>query len=141
MGKRPFAGVLSLGAALLFATSTWAATLEPAQGDLSINQGQGFQPVNSRIDANVGDAVMVGPNGTATVTYDDGCTVTVQPGSVTTIAPLSPCASGSYAQSNGGGYDWVGGAMLGGAAAGLGGLAAYEMSKSTSGGTPPVSPP
>jgi hypothetical protein len=41
---------------------------------------------------------MVAPGGTATVVYDDGCKVAVQPGSVTTIAPLSPCASGSSAQ-------------------------------------------
>ena len=100
MGKRPIVGVLSFGCAVLLTSSAWAATLEPAQGDLSVNQGQGFQPVNSRIDAKVGDSVMVGPGGTATLTYDDGCTVTVQPGSVTTIAPLSPCAAGSYAQGN-----------------------------------------
>jgi hypothetical protein len=41
---------------------------------------------------------MVGPGGTATVVYDDGCKVNVQPGAVTTISPLSPCASGSNAQ-------------------------------------------
>lgn len=40
---------------------------------------------------------MVGPGGAATVVYPDGCKVDVQPGAVTTIAPLSPCASGSYA--------------------------------------------
>jgi hypothetical protein len=77
----------------------WAATLEPGYGDLTINQGQGFKPINSRVDANVGDSVMVGPGGTATVVYDDGCKVNVQPGAVTTIAPLSPCASGSNAQT------------------------------------------
>jgi hypothetical protein len=135
MGKRPFFGTLSFGCALLLTTSTWAATLEPAQGDLTINQGQGFQPVNSRVDAKVGDSVMVGPGGTATLTYEDGCTVTVQPGSVTTIAPLSPCASGSYAQTGGGGFDW-GGVVLGGLAAGLAGFGIYEISKSPDNGTP-----
>ena len=83
--------------AMLFTSSAWSATLEPGQGGLLVNQGQGFQPVNSRIDANVGDSVMVGPGGSATLVYDDGCTVDVQPGSVTTIAPLSPCAAGSNA--------------------------------------------
>ena len=137
MGKRSCFGVLSFGCAVLLTTSTWAATLEPAQGDLTINQGQGFQPVNSRVDAKVGDSVMVGPGGTATLTYDDGCTVTVQPGSVATIAPISPCASGSYAEDNG--YSW-GGIIMAVGAGGLAGWGFYEMSKNPSGGTTPASP-
>ena len=44
---------------------------------------------------------MVGPGGSATVVYDDGCRVPVQPGAVATIAPLSPCASRSYAADMG----------------------------------------
>jgi hypothetical protein len=99
---RGLSGFIGLGLSLVMGGACAAATIEPAQGDLSINQGQGFQPINSRVDANVGDAVMVGPGGAATVVYPDGCKVDVQPGAVTTIAPLSPCASGSYAldQSN-----------------------------------------
>jgi hypothetical protein len=77
--------------------------VEPGYGDLTINRGQGFKPLTSRINANVGDSVMVGPGGAATITYDDGCKVNVQPGAVTTIAPLSPCASGSNAQDW---WDW-----------------------------------
>jgi hypothetical protein len=88
---------LSIGCAVLVASPSWAATVEPGSGDLTINQGQGFKPVTSRTNANVGDSVMVGPGGTATVIYDDGCKVRVQPGAVATIAPLSPCASGSNA--------------------------------------------
>jgi hypothetical protein len=139
MGKRPFFGAFCFSCAVLVTSSTWAATLQPGQGDLTINQGQGFQPVNGRVDAKVGDSVMVGPGGAATLTYSDGCTVTVQPGSVTTIAPLSPCASGSYAQDNGGGFDW-GGALFGVGAAGAAGWGIYEASKSPSTGTPPTSP-
>jgi hypothetical protein len=86
--------------AMLLSSSTWAATLQPGSGQLSVNQGQGFQPVDSRVDASVGDSVMVGPGGSATLVYDDGCKVNVQPGAVATVAPLSPCASGSYADSN-----------------------------------------
>jgi hypothetical protein len=120
MAKRPVVGAFCC--AMLLSSSTWAATIEPGQGSLSINQGQGFQPVNNQIDANVGDSVMVGPNGTATVVYDDGCTVNVQPGAVTTIAPISPCASGSYAQYNdNNGPDW-GAITLGLAALGLAGV-------------------
>jgi hypothetical protein len=89
-----------IGGSLLFVSASWAATIEPVQGNLQLNRGQGFQPVNSRVDANVGDTVVVGPGSAAAVTYSDGCKVSVQPGAVTTIAPLSPCASGSLADDN-----------------------------------------
>jgi len=119
-------GIALFGGVFFVATAAWAAEITPGQGDLSINQGQGFQTINQaingRVDANVGDSVMVGPNGSATVSYADGCQVNLQPGTVMTIAPLSPCASGSLAQIG----DGVGGlspaqiallALLGGGAA------------------------
>jgi hypothetical protein len=128
---------LCVGCAAFAGSSCLAATVEPAQGNLSINQGQGFQPVDGRVDAKVGDSVMVAPGGAATVVYDDGCKVDVQPGAVATIAPLSPCASGSYAQD---GPDW-GGVILGGAAAGLLGWGIYEATQTpTAGASSPASP-
>lgn len=118
--------------ALLLSSSSWAATLEPGQGSLTINQGQGFQQVNSRVDANVGDSVMVDPGGAATLVYDDGCKVDVQPGSVTTIAPISPCASGSYAADP----DW-GAIALGVGVLGLVGAGIYAaVHNSNTNGTP-----
>jgi hypothetical protein len=128
MGQRPFFGVICVGFALFFGNSSWAATIEPGQGNLSINQGQGFQPVNNRIDANVGDSVMVAPGGAATVVYDDGCTVAVQPGAVATVAPLSPCASGSYAAEDSG-FNW-GAVGLAAGALGAGAFGVYEATKS-----------
>jgi hypothetical protein len=98
MGKRrrrPVFCALSIGCAVLAASPTWAAVVQPGSGNLTINQGQGFKPVTSASNANVGDSVMVGPGGSATVVYEDGCKVNVQPGAVTTIAALSPCAAGS----------------------------------------------
>jgi hypothetical protein len=78
---------------------------------------------------------MVGPGGSATVVYEDGCKVAVQPGAVTTIAPLSPCTSGSNAATD----DWWG-AALGVALLAIGiGVAAYEARKSN-GTTQPASP-
>jgi hypothetical protein len=132
--------LLPLGCAALLTTSSWAATIEPGQGDLTINQGQGFQPINSRVNANVGDAVMVGPGGGATVVYSDGCKVDVQPGAVTTIAPLSPCASGSYADTNPGGFDWAG-AAIGGFVLGVAGFGGYEASKNSKITNTPYSSP
>ena len=100
MARPSFLCVSLIGGSLLFVSASWAATIEPVQGNLQLNRGQGFQPVNSRVDANVGDTVVVGPGSAAAVTYSDGCKVSVQPGAVTTIAPLSPCASGSMADDN-----------------------------------------
>jgi hypothetical protein len=134
MATKPFVSAFCL--AMLLSSSTWAATIEPGQGSLSINQGQGFQLVNSRVDANVGDSVMVSPGGSATVVYDDGCKVAVQPGTVATIAPLSPCATGSYAQDNDDAWGAIGMGVL---AAGAAGIAIYEATKS-SGNTSPASP-
>jgi hypothetical protein len=100
MARRSFLSVSLIGGSLFLVSASLAATIEPVQGNLQLNRGQGFQPVNSRVDANVGDTVVVGPGGAAAVTYSDGCKVSVQPGAVTTIAPLSPCASGSMADDN-----------------------------------------
>jgi hypothetical protein len=100
MARRSFLSVSLIGGSLFLFSASLAATIDPVQGNLQLNRGQGFQPVNSRIDANVGDTVVVGPGGAAAVTYSDGCKVSVQPGAVTTIAPLSPCASGSMADDN-----------------------------------------
>ena len=94
---RAFFATFAVGGALLCGTASWAATLEPVQGDLWINHGKGFEKVNSRMEAKVGDSVMVNPGGIAKVTYSDGCQANVKPGAVMTIARLSPCASGSFA--------------------------------------------
>jgi hypothetical protein len=88
---------LCIGCTMLLSIQSWAAILEPGLGDLTINQRAGFKPVTSRVNAKVGDSVMVGPGGAATVVYEDGCKVNVRPGSVVNVAPLSPCAAGSYA--------------------------------------------
>jgi hypothetical protein len=135
MSKLPV--IAALCSALLLSGNAWAATVEPGQGNLSIDQGQGFKPVNSRIDAKVGDSVMVAPGGAATVVYDDGCQVDVGPSAVTTIAPLSPCASGSYAQDN---TDTTTGLVVGAGVLGVGGFIGYEASKSTNNSSAPASP-
>lgn len=134
---RRLVGTLCVACSLVVGTACYAATIEPVQGQLSVNQGQGFEPVNSRIDANVGDSVMVSPNGAAVVAYPDGCKVNVEPGAVMTIAPISPCASGSYAQ--GGPTFTTGGLILGGAALGGLGFVGYEISQSSK-TTSPASP-
>lgn len=65
---------------MLIASPSWAAVVQPGFGDLTINQGQGFKPITGAANANVGDSVMVGPGGSATIVYEDGCKVDVRPG-------------------------------------------------------------
>ena len=133
--------ICGICSAAVFAGSALAqtATIEPVQGNVSFSQGQGFQRVDGRVQANVGDSVMVGPDGAANVVYPDGCQVNVQPGSVASIAPLSPCASGSFADD----HDWpdkrwiIGGTL---AAFAVGGLILYEVTRHPSAPVRAVSP-
>ncbi len=129
---RSSVSVVCFAAAFLASSLVQAATIAPVQGDLSLNQGQGFQRVNTRVEANVGDSVMVGPGGAATVTYPDGCQVNVQPGAVVSIAPLSPCASGSFAQDQGQTSSGLnaGTLLFGAAALGATGVAVYGITQS-----------
>jgi hypothetical protein len=95
---RRWISTFCFGIALFVTPSSFAATVQPVRGQVSLNRGQGFAPVNGPIEANVGDEVMVSPDGSAVVTYADGCRASVEPGAVTTIAPSSPCGSGLYDQ-------------------------------------------
>lgn len=136
---RRVVGITCFAGVIFFAAASWAAEVESGQGDLSVNQGQGFHKVDGRVDAHAGDSVMVSPDGSATVSYPDGCQVNVQPGSVMTIAPLSPCAAGSLAQApppNPYLVPMVLGGLFG---AGLG-AAIYEASQSRSSSPAPASP-
>lgn len=111
-------GLVGLCCALLANGSSWAATVEPGPGPgtTSINQGRGFQLIFGGVQGNPGDSVMVGPGGSATISYDDGCKVQVNPGRVEVIQSPSPCTAGAFAQSPDPGF-WV---AAGGAAVGAG---------------------
>ncbi|HEX4408294.1 MAG TPA: hypothetical protein VH206_05945 [Xanthobacteraceae bacterium] len=103
-----------------------AATLDPGgQGNLYLSRGQGYQPVNARVDANVGDQIMVSPGSVGMVTYPDGCQFAVQPGQVLTITSVSPCANpflneGANSGSNTAFALEVAGIVLGAAGIGVG---------------------
>jgi hypothetical protein len=121
---------LCVGCSLLAATASQAATVQPLQGQVSINQGQGFQPINGAVEAKEGDSIIVSPGGSATVSYADGCSVGVHPGAVMVVAALSPCASGSYAEEQDRNSDWAGWAY-GGVVLGVTGFVIYEIFQST----------
>ena len=45
---RTFLAALFVGYPLLIGATCLAATIEPVQGELSINQGEGFEKINGR---------------------------------------------------------------------------------------------
>ena len=74
-----------------------AATVQPVQGQVSINRGEGFQGLAGKTQARAGDLVMVSPGGSAKVLYSDGCTVNVKPVKVVSVGAKSPCKAQYYA--------------------------------------------
>jgi hypothetical protein len=132
-GERDMRGLLAalcFGCSLLAAAACRAASIQSIQGEVSVNQGQGFHQINGAVEVKAGDSVMVSPGGSATVSYADGCNVDLHPGAVMVIAALSPCASGSYAQEQDRNSDvtqWLIGAGL----LGVTGFVAYEIYHST----------
>jgi hypothetical protein len=103
MGREKLFGALCFMCAAIFSTSSWAATtatVNPSQGNVLINRGKGFSEIKRPTKLRVGNSVMVGPGGSAVIAYSDGCTVNVDPGTIKTVAQLSPCASGSSAATD-----------------------------------------
>lgn len=123
---RGLLAALCIGCSFLAGSAAWAATIEPVNGDVSVNQGQGFQKLNSAFEAKVGDAVMVSPGGSAKVSYADGCAIALKPGAVMVIGALSPCASGSYAEEDDH-NDNTGTLVFGAGMAGVTGFVIYEI--------------
>lgn len=135
---RGFLGVLCIGGLLLAGSAASAATIQPVNGDVSVNQGQGFKKLDAAFEAKVGDAVMVSPGGSAKVSYADGCAIALKPGAVMVITELSPCASGSYADEDDH-NDHTGALVFGAVVAGVTGFAIYEILQNT-GANKPASP-
>src|SRR5580704_6178274 len=105
MTQRCLVRALCFACVALFSTASWATTsitVNPSKGVVLVNRGKGFSQIKQPAKVNVGNSVMVGPEGAAIIAYADGCTVDVKPGTVETIAQLSPCASGSSAAAGDG---------------------------------------
>lgn len=108
MRQRLLVRAACVASAMLFASAAYAATkyatVDPSHGVVLVNRGKGFSEIRRPVRLRVGNSVMVGPNGAAVIAYNDGCTVDVKPGTVKSIDPISPCASGSQAAADPG-YD------------------------------------
>lgn len=71
--------------ATFYGFSATAATVVPYSGDVFVNHGKGFHKIKGAILVNVGDSVMVSPDGLAHVRLDDGNIITVAPGQVLSV--------------------------------------------------------
>jgi hypothetical protein len=88
---------VALFSGLLVSSWASAATVNTIQGQVLINRGQGYKLVAGSTEAEPGATVVANPGSSAQVVYPDGCTVTVEPGSIYTIAPESSCGpSGGF---------------------------------------------
>jgi len=81
-------------AAFLVSSAASAATVETVEGQLSLNQGDGYRPIAAVAAANSGDLVMASPGGSGKIVYADGCVVEVRPGTVVPVRSQSPCKGG-----------------------------------------------
>ena len=90
------AGVI-VGLAALSAAHA-ATTVENLGGTVRVNQGKGYSVLQGAGNVKPGDTIMVDLRGKGRVVYSDGCTVNVKPGSIVTVAEVSPCSL--TAQSN-----------------------------------------
>ena len=88
---RCFSGLALAILSVFLCPAVFAATLASVQGQVSVNDGNGYKPVSGPTQLNVGDTVMARPDGSAWVIYDDMCSVPVKPGHVVIIAPEPPC--------------------------------------------------
>jgi len=114
--------VLALVAVAYFHSSAFAAMVNATVGQVLVNQGSGYQQVVGSTEARAGSTVVVNPGGSAQILYPDGCSVSVQPGSVYTIQSQSPClaADGGQASSGVSGTTLaVGAVVIGGGVAAL----------------------
>lgn len=72
-----------------------AATVNTVTGQVLINRGAGYQKISGTASGNAGDKVLANPNSSATIVYENGCIVEVNPGQVVTIATQPPCLAGA----------------------------------------------
>ena len=68
------------------------ATASVVKGPVQVNQGEQYVPLKLNQSLNEGDRVMALRNGTATIHYEDGCDLRVEPETMVEVPEESPCA-------------------------------------------------
>jgi hypothetical protein len=94
------AKLLCLAAAAAFvcspalAANSSVATIGAVKGSVLVSQ-DGKMVKAGAASLKAGDRIVASANGSATVKFADGCTVSLKPASMITVAAKSPCASGA----------------------------------------------
>ena len=85
MRRRQFPVALGLSIGAFICLPAMAATVEVVEGQVSVNQGQGYKQVAAASAVSAGDQVMAAPGSRGKIVYSDGCAVDVYPGAVVTV--------------------------------------------------------
>jgi len=94
--------LIALLTAVSFITSASAATVIAEQGQVLVNQGDGYKLLAQPTVVQPGAQVMANPRGAGRVEFQDGCVVKVEPGVVLTVEAQSPCKPrGSHVETGG----------------------------------------
>ena len=101
-----------------------AATLSGVQGQVLVNQGNGFVQAQPGMTISPGDTVMVSEGATAQVTYPNGVVANVPPGGLFTVPTVPPAAPAAAAAAGGTGLGagLTTGIVVAGAVAGAAGI-------------------
>lgn len=96
-------------------TASAEVRLEGVKGPVSVNSGEGFQPVLGSVALQPGDRVMADRGGGAVIAYGGNCNVSVRPGSVVAVSSNPPClkTSSELQQGSSQGLNGEGGAGMG----------------------------
>ena len=70
------------------------ASASTVNGPVQVNQGEQFLPLQTGQSLRAGDRVMAMQDGSATLTFQDGCTLTVAPETMIVVPSTSTCAGG-----------------------------------------------
>jgi hypothetical protein len=106
MNKIRVFGAMVLSLAMASASvqaATSVAQVGNFHGKVLVNQGKGFVPVSGALSLKAGDAVMIGEESFATVSYNE-CTVSLSEPTVFTVGEAAPCAKGEKIASVGGSF-------------------------------------
>jgi len=128
---RQFAIAFVFFALVSSARADSVATMGETAGDVKINQGVEFVQAQPGQSVNAGDRILVMENGSASITYSDGCVLQISGGSLVTVPATSTCKgaqlhrqqiapsdsgpiggedAGNYDAVNTAGWIWVGAA-------------------------------
>jgi hypothetical protein len=90
------AATLALGVSASAFAASGVANITSAEGKVLVNAGKGFVPVTGPAALKVGDKVMLGKGGFATVAFKD-CAVSLDKPTVFTVTKNAPCAKDQLA--------------------------------------------